>query len=99
MWYVTMIDTFMSGWGMSRGKKNLLIFECENIQEATAVSNNASNRGDQSEINTYSEDKLPEFDTEKYYISYADKETHTRWYKPNSFKKGWLLCKKELLIR
>jgi hypothetical protein len=49
--YVTMTDKFMSGWGMAEGKINKLIFECDNVQEAHVVADNAERRGDMKYIN------------------------------------------------
>lgn len=48
--YVTMIDTFMSGWGPSEGRDNMLIIVCNNRAEADTVAGNAHARGDQKRI-------------------------------------------------
>ncbi len=37
MFYVTMTDKFMSGWGMAAGKTNKMIVECETWQQAEQV--------------------------------------------------------------
>ena len=37
MFYVTMTDKFMSGWGMASGKINKLIIECDTIAQAEQV--------------------------------------------------------------
>ena len=37
MYYVTMIDNFMSGWGMAKGKTNRLVITCETMTEAMTV--------------------------------------------------------------
>lgn len=44
MYYVTMTDTFMSGWGLAEGKTNKLIIECETYEEALTIEHNARNR-------------------------------------------------------
>ena len=44
-YYVTMNDTFMSGWGYAEGKINKLIFECDSYKEAEIVAENARYRG------------------------------------------------------
>ena len=46
MFYVTMTDKFMSGWGMAQGKINKLVLECETYEDAETVYNNACNRSE-----------------------------------------------------
>ena len=41
MYYVKMTDRFLSGWGPARSKKAVFIYECETIQEAEIVAENA----------------------------------------------------------
>ena len=36
-YWVTMTDRFMSGWGLAKGLKNKLVFECESLAEAEKV--------------------------------------------------------------
>ena len=48
--YVTCIDTFMSGWGKAKGRANRLIFPCDSRQEAEIVYDNALGRTDQQDI-------------------------------------------------
>lgn len=43
-YYVTMDDTFMSGWGEAEGKTNKLIFKCKDKEEANVVAENAKRR-------------------------------------------------------
>ena len=85
-YYVTMTDKFMSGWGQAEGKINKLIFECDSYDEAEIVAENAKNRGDQKYINITS--TKPYYNNSRYSAQYKNKETYTRWYEPNSFKKG-----------
>jgi len=47
MYYVTMTDKFMSGWGLAKGKINKLIFSCDTYEQAIIVRNNAQARTDQ----------------------------------------------------
>lgn len=42
--YVTMIDTFMSGWGRAKRKKNRFIVECDTLQQAETIERNALKR-------------------------------------------------------
>ena len=51
MFYVTMTDKFMSGWGMSAGKTNKLIIECQNLQQAEQIERAAWKRPEMRRIN------------------------------------------------
>lgn len=42
--YVSMIDTFMSGWGEAQGENNLHVIECETLDQAEAVLKAAKDR-------------------------------------------------------
>jgi hypothetical protein len=81
--YVTMTDTFMSGWGMADGKKNKLIFECDNLKEAHIVANNAEKRGDQKYVNI--RHTKPYYSPTNYYTQTKTKEEYPKWYEENAF--------------
>ena len=49
-WYVTMTDSFMSGWGLSKNKTNKLVVECDSLQDAEVVCNNAKLREEMQRI-------------------------------------------------
>lgn len=83
--YVTMTDSFMSGWGMAEGKINKLVFECDSYEEAKIVANNARNRGDQKYINICS--NKPRYNKNKYFVQFKTREDYPDWYKENYFKK------------
>lgn len=85
MFYVSMIDTFMSGWGMAKGKQNILIFECDSLEEAKIVSDNANNRTDQRCIEIHKE--YPHFEG-KVYVQHKDMTLYPSWYKPDFFRKS-----------
>lgn len=86
MYYVTMTDKFMSGWGHARGKINKLVFECESFQEALIVMENAENRTDQKHINY--RDTKPYFSPKKYLVQIKTKADYPSWYKPGYFKRS-----------
>jgi hypothetical protein len=44
MYYVTMTDKFMSGWGEAQGKNNKLVISCDTYEEAQIVEENARRR-------------------------------------------------------
>ena len=50
-YYVTMTDKFMSGWGKAQGKKNKLIIECENYEQASIIERNAKRRNEMKFVN------------------------------------------------
>lgn len=83
MYYVTMTDKFMSGWGHARGKINKLIFECETLAQAHIVAENAERRKDQTYINIRS--TKPYYSSSKYYAQYKTIEDYPDWYKPRYF--------------
>jgi hypothetical protein len=82
--YVTMTDSFMSGWGIAKGKKNKLIFECDSLEEARTVEENARNRGDQKYINICS--KFPYYNSDRYYVQVKNKEEYPSWYEKGYFR-------------
>ena len=51
VFYVTMTDKFMSGWGMAKGKTNKLIIECQNINQALQIKRAAKARSEMKYIN------------------------------------------------
>ena len=82
--YVTMTDTFMSGWGMAEGKINKLVIGCDTEEEAKIVQDNAENRNDQKYINIAY--KKPYYSPSKYEVSYHDKNSYGCWFKNNYFR-------------
>ena len=83
--YVSMTDTFMSGWGRAKDKTNKLIFICESIEEAEIVKDNAENRTDQKYINICM--KKPYYNSERYYVQIKTKGEYNSWYVKNFFRK------------
>ena len=49
--YVTMTDSFMSGWGKAQGKKNKFIVVCDTYEQAAIIERNAHKRGEMKYIN------------------------------------------------
>ena len=69
MYYVTMTDKFMSGWGHADNKINKLVIECENLKDAYKIAENAAKRPEMKYINIVSV-KPPYYSTKKYYVSF-----------------------------
>ena len=85
MYYVTMVDKFMSFWGLAKNKVNVLVFKCNTLKEAEIVQENARSRSDMAQIKIRK--RLPKFDEAKYFVQYKDKEVYPSWYKEGYFKK------------
>lgn len=83
MWYVTMTDKFMSGWGPATGKINKLVFVCDSLEQAGIVEQNALNRSDQKYVNICS--NKPYYNPNKYYVQEKTIEDYPAWYKPGYF--------------
>lgn len=77
--YVSMTDTFMSGWGLSEGKINKLIFECDNYEEAMLVLNKAKNRKEMKYVKVH--EKMPNYNESKYFVQIKNKNVYPNWYR------------------
>lgn len=66
-WYVTMTDSFMSGWGLSKNKTNKLVIECDSIEDAEKVCENAKKRDEMKRINICK--KKPSYNIKQYLVS------------------------------
>lgn len=83
MFYVTMTDNFMSGWGNAQGKTNKLVFECENMKEAKTVESNAHKRDEMTYVSIRS--TKPYYDNNRYMTQFKTKEDYPKWYQENAF--------------
>ena len=77
-WYVTMTDTFLSGWGEARGKVNKLVLECDTLQEAELVEKYARSRCDMKYISI--RNTKPYYNKKRFYTSFKTKEDYPYWY-------------------
>ena len=66
-YYVTMLDTFMSGWGMAKDKENIMIVECDSLEDAELIAENAAKRSEMKNIDIWTE--MPEYDDALYVLS------------------------------
>lgn len=83
--YVTMTDSFLSGWGKAEGMINKLVFECDTWEEAEIVAENARNRSDMKYININL--SKPYYRPSKYLTQFKTKEEYPSWYQRGYFKK------------
>lgn len=51
IFWVTMTDKFMSGWGMAANKTNKLIIACYTYQQAEIIERNANRRNEMKYVN------------------------------------------------
>jgi hypothetical protein len=90
MYYVTMRNKFMSGWGLANGKSNYLLFRCETEEEAEIVANNAANRSDMHKIKIHdryykAHEAIPKKNLTQYF-SKGDGHGYDSFYKKDYFK-------------
>lgn len=85
MYWVTMTDKFMSGWGKAEGRVNKLVFECDTYEEAAVVAQNASSRGDMRYVGIC-ERRPRYYPKDRYLVQVKTKADYPNWYKPNAFK-------------
>jgi len=84
MYYVTMTDTFLSGWGQAKNKIAKFVNECETLEEAAIVADNARCRTDQKCVNiVYSK---PYYNKDRYHVQYKTKTDMPNWYIKDYFK-------------
>jgi len=93
MYFVTMTDGFMSGWGKAKGLTNKLIFECETKEEQEIVYQNGRAQGGMSYVHkcrnkpSYYRAKSPaDYAFNGYYVQKKDKEVYPHWYVKDYFK-------------
>lgn len=78
MYYVTMTDKFMSGWGKARNKINKLVIECDTFEEAQIVEENALARDEMIYVNIRS--TKPYYNPSRYFVSRHDKSDYGPWF-------------------
>ena len=84
IYYVTMTDSFMSGWGPATGKRNKLIFICDSYEQAQIVEANARDRTDMKYINICT--TKPHYNSKSCYVQIKTAEDYSTWYQKDSFK-------------
>jgi hypothetical protein len=77
-YYVSMTDSFLSGWGMAEGKINKLVIECDTFQEAQTVKRKALNRSEMKYVRLcYNK---PRYNPSFYLTQYEDKTNYAGWF-------------------
>lgn len=87
MWYVWMVDRFCSNWKSTptENKQNVLIFECESLQEALIIVDNGENRSDM--INIDYDFKYPVFNDSVYFVEEVCRDKFSAFYIPKYFER------------
>ena len=87
MYYVTMTDKFMSGWGQARERINKLIISCNTYDEAKIVAENADNRSEMKYVNIRY--MKPYYSADRYCVSRHGKAEgdYGSWFVPGYFGK------------
>lgn len=67
MYVVTMIDTFMSGWGPAEGKENIYAVHCATLEQAQQIEKAGQARDEMRKVKIH--DKLPYYPEHSYVVS------------------------------
>lgn len=84
LYYVTMTDRFLSGWGPAEGKRAKYVACCDSWEQAKTVQDNAEARGDQKHINVRT--SKPRVTDENLW-QLMTQEDSAPWYIAGNFKK------------
>ena len=68
MYFVTMTDKFLSGWGRAEGKINKFVVACYSYEQAETIERNAHKRNEMKYINITS--KKPYYPAGRYLVSW-----------------------------
>lgn len=75
MYYVTMTDSFMSGWGRAKDRINKFVVACDNYSQAEEIYEKASKRGEMKYVRIAR--KMPYYSPGRYLVSYREyREIH-----------------------
>ena len=69
-YYVTMTDSFMSGWGMARGRTAKFVVGVDNYAQAQRIARNARCRSEMKYVNIVR--NKPRYDPRRYQVTYRD---------------------------
>ena len=76
--YVTLTDTFMSGWGEAKNLTNRLVFPCEDMDEAIGVSEYAKSRTDTADVRIR---RTKPRIHDSHYVQVMDPDDSVAWYR------------------
>ena len=70
MYYVTMTDSFLSGWGKAEGRSNKFVIACDTLSQAIIISDKARRRSEMKYVRISS--RKPCYNPSKYLTSWRD---------------------------
>ena len=85
MYYVTMTDSFLSGWGKAKNKTAKYVIPCSNKEEAEVVARNARARSEMKYVSIALE--KPVYDPKRYQVTYGNKTKSKNWFIPGYFSR------------
>lgn len=71
IYYVTMTDKFMSGWGPAKGKTNKYVVRTNTYRQAQTIARNARLRDEMKYVNIVVGRK-PSFDKRRFHVSWKE---------------------------
>ena len=83
-YYVTMTDTFLSGWGKAEHKIAKYVIICDNYEEAYTVYKNAKDRSDMKHVRITK--NKPYYSPKQYQVSVRTKADVPTWFQKDAFK-------------
>ena len=84
-YYVTMTDRFMSNWGRAENIISKYVVECETLEEARIVEQNANNRSEMRNVRI--RETFPNYNPDKFKTDFTNKEKSPRFFKVGGFTK------------
>lgn len=83
--YVTALDTFMSGWGPARDKKNRVVIPCASEEEAAVVAANARGRSEMLEVCIHTDKPSLKGAGGPVLFSLLTKQRAASWFEPDTW--------------
>lgn len=75
MYYVTMTDSFMSGWGKAEGRINKFVVVCDSYSQAEEIAQKAGRRHEMKYVNISK--RKPYYSSNRYLTSWSEyKDIH-----------------------
>ena len=87
LYYVTMTDKFMSGWGPAKGKTNKYVVRTSTLNQAETVERNAKLRSEMTHINVVIGRK-PSFPKRRFHVTWKEWKDLGRIWKKTG-RRSW----------
>tara|TARA_R100001163_G_scaffold63080_1_gene54512 strand:+ start:554 stop:904 length:351 start_codon:yes stop_codon:yes gene_type:complete len=83
--YVTALDTFLSGWGHASSKENYVILMCDSEEEAAVVSANAHGRSEMQKVCIHTDKPALAGAGGARLYTLLTKDRSSNWYEPETW--------------